>query len=172
MLNVIFYLLEAPSDDGGSPVQSYLAQLDSGSGYKQIYEGTECECSCTNLLPGHMYKARVAARNAVGQSKWSDSTSVTTKPVSPSACDKPSLHGKPKANSLQVKWCPPLDTGGAPVKEYVVQLIYMDNTTREAYRGSDLTCTVAGLSPGRAYLLQVSSLLSYCLHKSCGVVCS
>jgi len=49
----------------------------------------------------------------------------------------------------------PEDSGGAPVKGYVVQLIYMDNTCREVYRGPDADCVVAGLAPGRSYLLQV-----------------
>ena len=30
-----------------------------------------------------------------------------------------------------------------------------DNTTREVYKGRELDCTVAGLSPGRPYIFQV-----------------
>lgn len=45
--------------------------------------------------------------------------------------------------------------GGAPVIEFEVQVINPDNTSRIAYRGRDLDCIVAGLSPGRPYLFQV-----------------
>ena len=30
-----------------------------------------------------------------------------------------------------------------------------DNTTREVYKGRELDCTVAGLSPGRPYIFRV-----------------
>ncbi len=39
--------------------------------------------------------------------------------------------------------------------EFEVQMGHPDNTIREVYRGRDLDCTVAGLSPGRPYIFQV-----------------
>ena len=61
----------------------------------------------------------------------------------------------PIAHTLICFTAAPVNQGGAPVHQYVVQLIKMDNTTREVYRGADTDCVVAGLSPGRSYLLQV-----------------
>ena len=46
-------------------------------------------------------------------------------------------------------------TGGAIVTEFAAQMISPDNTSRECYKGRDLDCIVAGLSPGRPYLFQV-----------------
>ncbi|XP_067948036.1 fibronectin type-III domain-containing protein 3a-like isoform X2 [Watersipora subatra] len=146
---------EAPREDGGSEVQSFLAQLDEGKGYQSVYDGLSCECSCSNLLPGHKYKARVAARNSIGLSRWSETTQVTTKAILPGPCVKPHLLGKAKAHTLVLKWASPEHTGGSSIRHYVVQLVMMDNTTREVYRGHATECTVAGLSPGRIYLLQV-----------------
>lgn len=146
---------DPPGDDGGSVVQSYCVQLDSGSGFTSAYGGVACECSCLGLLPGYTYRARVAAVNAVGQGRWSDCLQLTTKPIPPSQCVKPSLVGKPKSHSMQIKWGGPTADGGSPVNEYVVKLIYMDDTSRECYRGPSLECVVAGLSPGHSYLLQV-----------------
>ena len=100
----VYILTEPPREDGGANVQMYIAQLDSGQGYQPVYEGTACECSCTNLLPGYTYRARVAARNSIGLGRWSEPTHVTTKPVSPGQCVKPWLLGKPKAHTLQLKW--------------------------------------------------------------------
>ena len=48
--------------------------------------------------------------------------------------------------------------GGSHVTEYEVQMTNSDNTTREVYRGRDTECMVAGLSPGRPYILQVWSI--------------
>ena len=45
--------------------------------------------------------------------------------------------------------------GGSPVIEFEVQIINSDNSLRSVYRGCDLDCIVAGLSPGRSYLFQV-----------------
>ena len=39
--------------------------------------------------------------------------------------------------------------------EFTAQMISPDNTSREVYKGRDLDCIVAGLSPGRPYLFQV-----------------
>ena len=39
--------------------------------------------------------------------------------------------------------------------EFAVQMITPDNTSREVFKGRDLDCIVAGLSPGRPYLFQV-----------------
>lgn len=99
-----FSIAEPPVEDGGAAVQSYVAQVDGGSGYIPVYEDCVCECSCTNLLPGHTYRSRVAARNEVGQGHWSDSVQITTKPVCPGVCGKPWVHGKPKAHYLHIKW--------------------------------------------------------------------
>ena len=45
--------------------------------------------------------------------------------------------------------------GGAIVTEFAAQMISPDNNSRECYKGRDLDCIVAGLSPGRPYLFQV-----------------
>ena len=45
--------------------------------------------------------------------------------------------------------------GGSPVNEFEVQLVNPDSSSRVAYRGRDLDCVVAGLSPGQSYLFQI-----------------
>lgn len=49
----------------------------------------------------------------------------------------------------------PENNGGAQVTEFAAQMILPDNTSQEVYKGRDLDCIVAGLSPGRPYLFQV-----------------
>ena len=45
--------------------------------------------------------------------------------------------------------------GGSPVNEFEVQVVNPDNSSRVVYRGRDLDCAVAGLSPGQSYLFQI-----------------
>lgn len=49
----------------------------------------------------------------------------------------------------------PDNTGGAAITQFEVMMTNPDNSSREVYRGSELTCVVAGLLPGRHYLFQV-----------------
>lgn len=44
--------------------------------------------------------------------------------------------------------------GGSPVTEFEVQIINPDNSSRLVYRGRELECVVAGLSPGQLYQFQ------------------
>jgi len=118
-------------EDGGVDVESYVAQLDSGQGYIQVYEGPVCECSCANLLPGFTYKARVAAKSVVGVGQWSESVEVTTRPVVPGQCCKPWLLGKAKAHVLHLKWgkCVGLNRVVVSVNGiiYLCKLLYHSN---------------------------------------------
>lgn len=53
---------------------------------------------------------------------------------------------------------PPDNEGGSPVVEYAVLITNPDNSSREAYRGNDLSCIIAGLHPGELYLVQVRAI--------------
>jgi hypothetical protein len=61
--------------------------------------------------------------------------------------------------------------GGSPVIDFEVQVTNLDRSSRIAYRGRDLDCTVAGLLPGRPYLFQVrafnrAGVCIVCYHRS------
>ncbi|KAK3095390.1 hypothetical protein FSP39_014126 [Pinctada imbricata] len=146
---------EPPKDDGGSEINKYIVELDDSRGYETLYEGTEREHVCDHLVPGKMYLVRVACCNAGGRSEFSEPCGATTQAVIPGQCHAPKLQGKPKATSLHLRWGYPDYDGGAPVSEFAAQMITPDNTSREVYKGHDLDCIVAGLSPGRPYLFQV-----------------
>ena len=40
-------------------------------GFELVYEGSERDCTCDHLLPGHLYRLRVACMSAGGQSEVS-----------------------------------------------------------------------------------------------------
>ncbi len=73
----------------------------------------------------------------------------------PGRCERPRLQGKPKSNSLHLRWGWPESDGGAPVQEFEIDMTSPDNKTRGVYRGRETECVVASLLPGRPYLFQV-----------------
>lgn len=120
-----------------------------------IYTGIDTEYLLEQLIPGHLYSLRVSCSSIGGQSDPSDITQIKTLAVAPASCHPPKISGKPKANSLHLRWTYPDYDGGSPVIEFEVQIINPDNSSRVVYRGRDLDCVVAGLLPGRSYLFQV-----------------
>ncbi|XP_033760580.1 fibronectin type-III domain-containing protein 3A-like isoform X1 [Pecten maximus] len=148
---------DPPKDNGGSDITKYIVELDDGrgGGYETLYEGSDREHICDHLIPGHIYMVRVACCSKGGRSDFSDFCIATTHAVSPGQCHAPKLQGKPKATSLHLRWGYPEYDGGANVMEFTAQMINPDNTSREVFKGRDLDCIVAGLSPGRPYLFQV-----------------
>ncbi|XP_052239608.1 fibronectin type-III domain-containing protein 3A-like isoform X2 [Dreissena polymorpha] len=149
---------DPPKDDGGSPVTNYIVQVNDGKGHERRFDRMDRECSCDDLIPGQTYYVSVAACNESGTSDFSDVCTATTQCVTPGQCSVPKLQGKPKATSLHLRWAYPDYNGGSQVSEFAVQMILPDNTSREVYKGRDLDCIVAGLSPGRPYLFQVMAL--------------
>ncbi|XP_076453878.1 fibronectin type-III domain-containing protein 3A-like isoform X4 [Babylonia areolata] len=146
---------EPPTDDGGADISKYIVELDDGQGYETVYEGCDREHQFEQLTPGHQYRVRVACCNVGGRSEFSDCCLATTQPIAPGQCQAPKLQGKPKATSLHLRWSYPDYDGGSQVTQFAAQMISPDNTMREVYKGHDLDCIVAGLSPGRPYLFQV-----------------
>lgn len=149
---------DPPKDEGGSAIENYSLEVDSGSGFEEVYSGQDREHVCTGLEPGATYRLRVNCRSPGGTSEFSEVSTVTTLPVCPGQCDPPRLQGKPRAISAHVKWGPPAYDGGARVTEYEVLVNGMGSdgcSSRLPYRGPDCDCVVAGLLPGRQYQFQV-----------------
>lgn len=95
---------EAPNDTGGSNITRYCLQLNSGKEYTTIWNGLDTEFLCDRLAAGTKYLVRVSCSNDAWESEFSEPLSVITEPVCPGQCGAPRLHGKPRANSLQLKW--------------------------------------------------------------------
>lgn len=121
---------------------SYILEVNSGSGYQIVYRGAETEAVCDNLNPGTTYQLRVSCISEGGQSDYSDPCTVTTDAISPGknqfvfsliqildmmtfsgCCDSLELNGKPKSNSISVRWGEPAYNGGAPILEYEVEVV-------------------------------------------------
>ncbi|XP_074657829.1 fibronectin type-III domain-containing protein 3A-like isoform X1 [Tubulanus polymorphus] len=149
---------DSPKDNGGTDVTKYILEIDEGRGFEATYEGLDREFVCDRLLPGHNYRLRVSCLSKGGHSDHSEINTITTQARAPDACQAPKLQGKPKATTLHLRWNYPDNDGGSPIQEYDILMTLPDNTTREAYKGRDLDCVVAGLAPGRPYLFQVRAI--------------
>ncbi|CAG7731816.1 unnamed protein product [Allacma fusca] len=147
---------DPPSEDGGVPISAYALEIDQGNGgFEEIYRGSEAEFNIDKLSPGQSYALRVIAVGPGGESVPSESCVITTEPVCPGKCNIPRIVGKPKSNSVHLRWNPPDWDGGSPVNQYEVGCTTPDNLTQEAYRGKETDCFVNRLLPGRAYLFQI-----------------
>ncbi len=90
-----------------------------------------------------------------GVSEYSDIGNIMMEPEKPGACPPPRTFGKPKPNSLHLKWNYPEVDGGSKITEYEVDMTTNDNRTKMVYGGERTECLVASLLPGRVYLFQV-----------------
>lgn len=148
---------DAPADDGGAQIDSYLLEVDEGEGYREAYSGVEREAHCDRLQPGTAYRARICCSSVAGVSDWSTAETVVTEATCPGPCAPPELAGKPRATSAAVRWHPPDFTGGAVVTEYNLDVVASSGETRSAYSGPLLECIVRELTPGAEYRVHVTA---------------
>jgi len=90
---------------GGLPLTAYSLEIDQGKGhFEEIYRGPETEFLVDKLSPGESYPLRVVAIGPGGESEPSEPCVITTEPICPGKCQIPRIVGKPKSNSVLLKW--------------------------------------------------------------------
>ncbi|CAH0556764.1 unnamed protein product [Brassicogethes aeneus] len=149
---------EPPSEKGGAEISRYILEVNSGSGYKSVYDGAQTEAVCDNLNPGTTYQLRVSCISDGGRSEYSDPCTVTTDAISPGSCENLELHGKPKSHSINIRWGEPAYNGGAPVLEYEVEMIDPEGCQSLVHKNKETQCTVTELSPGCEYSFRVRAV--------------
>ncbi|KAJ8971455.1 hypothetical protein NQ314_000712 [Rhamnusium bicolor] len=149
---------EPPSDTGGAEITRYILEVNSGSGYETVYSGLETEAVCDKLTPGTTYQLRVSCISAGGCSNYSDPCTVTTDAISPGQCAAPRLQGKPKSNSITIRWIEPDYNGGAPVLDYEVEMVSPDSSRSIVHKSKETECTVTSVSPGCDYYFTVRAV--------------
>ena len=114
----------APASDGGAQVTDYVIQRSANgtSGWATVGDGvsTATTSMVTGLTNGTRYYFRVLAKNAAGNSAWSNIANNIPRTV-PS--EPRTLTATPTNVSGQIRlsWLLPAVTGGTPVTDYIVQ---------------------------------------------------
>ncbi|KAL1513199.1 hypothetical protein ABEB36_002638 [Hypothenemus hampei] len=154
---------EPPSVNDGAEITKYILEVNSGSGYEQVYCGPDTEAVCDHLTPGTTYQLRVSCASAGGQSVPSDPCTVTTEAIGPGLCGIPKLVGKAKPDSLTVRWTEPDYNGGAPVLDYELEMTYPDSSRLIVHKSKEAECTVSqGIIPGHEYEFAVRAVNRIC----------
>ncbi|KAL3282642.1 hypothetical protein HHI36_005817 [Cryptolaemus montrouzieri] len=149
---------DPPTHQGGSEIEKYILEVNSGSGYRTVYTGKENEAVCDKLTPGTTYQLRVCCTSRGGVSNYSDPCTVTTDAITPGKCSPPVLAEKPKSDSLSLSWCEPDYNGGAPVLEYEVEMEDSEGNKSLVYKSKGMRCCVGGLNPGCEYRFKVRAM--------------
>lgn len=140
-----------------SPSEGFTLQmndLDQGYGYKNIYTGPDTVYECVGLRRATTFQFRVKAENENGVSPFSKEVVFKTLPSCPSRPTKPQVKGKIHATGFKVKWDPPVDTGGAEINLYHLE-ISSGAIYERIYSGKESEAMIDRLSPGTTYQIRV-----------------
>lgn len=140
---------QAPLDNGGAPIVSYVATTSPGG--KQCRTTGARTCTITGLKNGTSYRVSVTAANAALRSVASDPSA----PVTPATVPNPPLAVTAQSmdKSARVRWSAPNSTGGAPITSYTVRSIPGGRSCTSAAK----VCTVTGLANGARYQFTVTA---------------
>ena len=151
----------APAGNG-SDITDYAVEYSTDDGISWIAfdDGVSAEASVkvTGLVADTSYRVHVSAVNDVGQGSWSDPTTATSPLGAPGQV--PSLVVVADNGSARLAWTAPLDDGGRPVVEYVVEYRATgaaEWTAVPAVRVSGNAATVTGLTNGVTYQFRVAA---------------
>lgn len=141
----------APSNNGGSPVQSYTVTAQPGS-VTCTAVAPSTTCNLLGLSNGSVYTVTVVATNPAGDSL--PSGALTSSPLT--IPGKPTISAvEPGANNVLVRWRAPAITGGASVTNYTVVASPGGGSCSTA--GTEFFCVISGLDNGVTYAFTVTA---------------
>ncbi|KAM9321018.1 fibronectin type-III domain-containing protein 3A [Gastrophryne carolinensis] len=149
---------KAPCDNG-SKIHSYLLEWDEGKGsqeFCQCYYGHQKQFRVTKLSPAMGYTFRLAAKNDMGMSGFSENVLLYTSGSAPTVPASPTLL-KAGISWLSIQWTKP---SGTPSDEGISYILEMEDETsgygfKPKYNGDDLTFTVRNLRRSTKYKFRV-----------------
>ncbi|MEQ2237132.1 Fibronectin type-III domain-containing protein 3A, partial [Ilyodon furcidens] len=147
-----------PQVDGGSPVSCYSVEISGPlpEESREIYQGTELDCSAGGLLPGKTYSFRLKAANKAGFGPLSERCEVTTGPGAPEQCKAP-LTTCRSPSCVVVSWETP-PSNGAPVTEFRLEWGAAEGSMQVCYSGPGLSHEMKGLLPATNYFCRVQAV--------------
>ncbi|KAM4664237.1 fibronectin type-III domain-containing protein 3A-like [Discoglossus pictus] len=147
-----------PTSDGGSEVTSYTVEMASPEQDDRglVYQGSEVECTVSNLLPGQSYCFWVKASNKAGCGPYSEKSEFCTAPGPPERCKMPLLACK-SANCVLASWESPA-CNGSEVTEYKLEWGRMEGYMQIIYSGPCSSYEIKGLTAATTYYCRVQAV--------------
>jgi len=151
----------APTDNGGAPITDYLVEyrLASGGGWQTFADGVSATTTTTvtGLVNGTSYVFRITPVTAYGPGAQS-LVSAAVIPVTVSTVPGTPF-GVRGDSQVSLSWTAPVDDGGTPVTDYVVQYrVNQTGTTWQTFAdgvSAGTIATVTGLTNGTSYVFRV-----------------
>uniref|UniRef100_A0A3Q3J929 Fibronectin type-III domain-containing protein 3A n=1 Tax=Monopterus albus TaxID=43700 RepID=A0A3Q3J929_MONAL len=151
---------KAPCDNG-SKVQNYVLEWDEGKGtgiYAQCYYGPQKQYRVTKLSPASRYSFRVAAKNDMGVSEFSEVVDLFTSCSVPLPPFPPELE-MAGVTWLCLKWQRPTSS---PKEDDIFYILEMEEEGsgygfQPSYDGDELSCTVRNLHRSTKYKFRVAA---------------
>ncbi|CAL9683829.1 unnamed protein product [Knipowitschia caucasica] len=158
--NTLVLQWKAPCDNG-SKIQNYILQWDEGKGsgtFEQCYYGPQKQYRVTKLSPASRYSFRLAAKNDMGESEFSEVVDVFTSCSVPLPPFPPELE-KAGVTWLCLKWQRPQSS---PKEDDIYYILEMDEEGsgygfQPSYDGDELSCTVKNLHRSTKYKFRVAA---------------
>uniref|UniRef100_A0A8C6HSL7 Fibronectin type III domain containing 3B n=1 Tax=Mus spicilegus TaxID=10103 RepID=A0A8C6HSL7_MUSSI len=147
--------------DNGSKITSYLLEWDEGkrnSGFRQCFFGSQKHCKLTKLCPAMGYTFRLAARNDIGTSGYSQEVVCYTLGNIPQMPLAPRLV-RAGVTWITLQWTRPEGCSPEEVITYTLDIQEDENDSHfhPKYTGEDLTCTVKNLKRSTQYKFRLTA---------------
>ncbi|XP_003794341.1 fibronectin type III domain-containing protein 3B [Otolemur garnettii] len=147
--------------DNGSKITNYLLEWDEGKrngGFRQCFFGSQKHCKLTKLCPAMGYTFRLAARNDVGTSGYSQEVVCYTLGTIPQTPSAPRLV-RAGITWVTLQWGKPEGCSPEEVITYTLEIQEdeNDNLFHPKYTGEDLTCTVKNLKRSTQYKFRLTA---------------
>ncbi|XP_053129615.1 fibronectin type-III domain-containing protein 3A [Hemicordylus capensis] len=146
------------SNDNGSKITSYLLEWDEGKSgaFKECYYGHLKQHKVTKLTPSTKYTFRLAAKNDIGMSGFSETLICYTIGIVPPPPPPPRLT-EAGVTWLSLEWSPPSGVSSDDSLTYTLETEEegSDYGFQAGYNGDELSCTLKDLRRSTAYKFRV-----------------
>uniref|UniRef100_A0A8B9BQ48 Fibronectin type-III domain-containing protein n=1 Tax=Anser brachyrhynchus TaxID=132585 RepID=A0A8B9BQ48_9AVES len=142
------------SNDNGSKITNFLLEWDEGKNgpFKECYYGHLKQYKLTKLSPSTKYSLRLAAKNDIGMSGFSETVTYYTAGIVPPPPAPPVLV-EAGVTWLSLKWSPP---NGVSSDDSLTYSLDMEEEGsgygfQPQYNGDELSCTLRNLRRSTSY---------------------
>ncbi|KAI1898925.1 hypothetical protein AGOR_G00077410 [Albula goreensis] len=148
---------KAPSDNG-SKITGYLLEYDEGkqSAFKEVYCGHAKQYKVIRLTPSTKYAFRIAAKNSIGMSAFSELLTCSTAGCAPAPPAPPRLAGA-GVSWLALEWSAPCGPASDGAYTYTLEMEEEGSGYgfKPKHNGEELSCTVKSLRKSSSYRFRV-----------------